>query len=76
MESGPADWSERFHTRLMLLLGHPQGDPPYSPPGAVRDHASARRLLASRKPGGKPLPKGEAEETGGGALAARTAAEA
>ena len=71
LESGPADWSERFHTRLMLLLGHPQGTPLFTA-GAVP--IASARLLASRKPGGKPLPKGEAEETV--AALRRTAAEA
>ena len=55
----------------MLLLGHPQGTPLFTA-GAVP--IASARLLASRKPGGKPLPKGEAEETV--AALRRTAAEA
>ncbi len=71
LESGPADWSERFHTRLMLLLGHPHGTPLITA-GAVP--IASARLLAARKPGAKPLPKGEAEATV--AALRRTAAEA
>ncbi len=55
----------------MLLLGHPQGTPLFTA-GAVP--IASARLLASRKPGGKPLPTGEAEETV--AALRRTAAEA
>ena len=62
----PPTWSERFHTRLMLLLGPLPGGPLFTA-GAVP--IASARLLASRKPGGKPLPKGEAEETVAGSTA-------
>ncbi len=71
LEGGPAGWSQRYHRRLMLLLGHPDGtDLITAGPLPI---ASAR-LLAARKPGVKPLPKGEAEETV--AALRRTAAQA
>ncbi len=60
LEGGPAGWSQRYHRRLMLLLGHPDGtDLITAGPLPI---ASAR-LLASRKPGVRPLPAGEAEES-------------
>ncbi len=59
LEGGPAGWSQRYHRRLMLLLGHPDGtDLITAGPLPI---ASAR-LLAARKPGVRPLPAGEAEE--------------
>ncbi len=71
LEDGPAGWDQRFHLRLMILLGHPHGTPLITA-GAVP--IASARLLAARKPGAKPLPKGEAEETV--AALRRTAAEA
>ncbi len=71
LEDGPAGWDQRFHLRLMILLGHPHGTPLFTA-GAVP--IASARLLAARKPGAKPLPKGEAEETV--AALRRTAAEA
>ncbi len=60
LEGGPAGWSQRYHRRLMLLLGHPDGtDLITAGPLPI---ASAR-LLAACKPGVKPLPKGEADES-------------
>ncbi len=60
LEGGPAGWSQRYHRRLMLLLGHPDGtDLITAGPLPI---ASAR-LLAARKPGVRPLPAGEAEES-------------
>ncbi len=60
LEHGPAGWSQRYHRRLMLLLGHPDGtDLITAGPLPI---ASAR-LLAARKPGVRPLPAGEAEES-------------
>ena len=60
LEQGPAGWDQRFHTRLMRLLGHP--------PGTNLFHAgdlatASARLLAARRPGIPPLPAGEAEAT-------------
>ncbi len=60
LEGGPAGWSQRYHRRLMLLLGHPDGTDLITA-GAVP--IASARLLASRKPGVKPLPAGEAEES-------------
>ncbi len=60
LEHGPAGWSQRFHRRLMLLLGHPDGTPLIT--AGPLPIASAR-LLASQAPGARPLPKGEAEES-------------
>ncbi len=60
MEDGPAGWSQRYHRRLMLLLGHPDGTDLIT--AGPLPTASAR-LLAARKPGVKPLPAGEAEES-------------
>ncbi len=57
--------------RLMILQGHPHGTPLITA-GAVP--IASARLLAARKPGAKPLPKGEAEATV--AALRRTAAEA
>ncbi len=71
LEDGPSGWDQRFHLRLMILQGHPHGTPLFTA-GAVP--IASARLLASRKPGAKPLPKGEAEETV--AALRRTAAEA
>ncbi len=71
LEHGPAGWDQRFHLRLMILLGHPHGTPLFTA-GAVP--IASARLLAARKPGVRPLPKGEAEETV--AALRRTAAEA
>ncbi len=71
LEDGPAGWDQRFHLRLMILLGHPHGTPLITA-GAVP--IASARLLAARKPGAKPLPKGEAEATV--AALRRTAAEA
>ena len=59
LESGPAAWcQERYHTRLMLLLGHPRVGGLYE--AGPLPQASAR-LLRSHAPGAKPLPAGEAE---------------
>ncbi len=71
LEGGPAGWDQRFHLRLMILLGHPHGTPLFTA-GPVP--IASARLLASRKPGARPLPKGEAEATV--AALRRTAAEA
>ncbi len=71
LEEGPAGWSQRFHMRLMILRGHPHGTDLITA-GAVP--IASARLLAARKPGARPLPKGEAEETV--AALRRTAAEA
>ncbi len=71
LEGGPAGWDQRFHLRLMILLGHPHGTPLFTA-GPVP--IASARLLAARKPGAKPLPKGEAEATV--AALRRTAAEA
>ncbi len=71
LEDGPAGWDQRFHLRLMILLGHPHGTPLFTA-GAVP--IASARLLAARKPGVPPLPAGEAEETV--AALRRTAAEA
>ena len=60
LEDGPAGWSQRYHRRLMLLLGHPDGTDLIT---AGRLPTASARLLASRKPGVRPLPKGEAEES-------------
>ncbi len=60
LEGGPAGWSQRFHLRLMLLLGHPDGTDLITA-GAVP--TASARLLAARKPGARPLPAGEAEES-------------
>ena len=72
LERGPAGWRERrWHTRLMLLLGHPKGtDLETAGPLAT---ASAR-LMMSGTAGAQPLPEGEAEETV--SALRRTAAEA
>ncbi len=59
LESGPAAWcQERYHARLMLLLGHPRVGGLYE--AGPLPQASAR-LLRSYAPGAKPLPAGEAE---------------
>ena len=61
LESGPAAWDqERYHGRLMLLLGHPRVGGLFE--AGPLPTASAR-LLRSHAPGAKPLPAGEAEET-------------
>ena len=61
LESGPAAWcQERYHARLMLLLGHPRVGGLYE--AGPLPQASAR-LLRSHAPGAKPLPAGEAEES-------------
>ncbi len=60
LEGGPAGWSQRYHRRLMLLLGAPDGTDLIT--AGPLPTASAR-LLASRKPGVRPLPAGEAEES-------------
>ncbi len=71
LEGGPSGWDQRFHLRLMILRGHPHGtDLLTAGPVPI---ASAR-LLAARKPGVRPLPAGEAEESV--AALRRTAAEA
>ncbi len=71
LEDGPSGWDQRFHLRLMILLGHPHGTPLFTA-GPVP--IASARLLAARKPGARPLPKGEAEATV--AALRRTAAEA
>ncbi len=71
LEGGPSGWDQRFHLRLMILQGHPHGTPLITA-GAVP--IASARLLAARKPGARPLPKGEAEATV--AALRRTAAEA
>ena len=48
LEDGPAGWSQRFHMRLMILLGHPHGTVLLT---AGRVPTASARLLASRKPG-------------------------
>ena len=60
LESGPAGWTERFHTRLMRLLGHGPGTSTFHA-GALPTASS--RLVASARPGMPALPPGEAEAT-------------
>ena len=60
LEVGPAAWTQRFHRRLMLLLGHADGTPLFT--AGPLPIASAR-LLASLAPGARPLPRGEADQS-------------
>src|SRR5579871_1479979 len=61
LERGPAAWRERrWHTRLMLLLGHPRGTAATS---AGPLEAASVRLMMSGTAGAAPLPAGEAEAT-------------
>ncbi len=71
LEDGPAGWDQRFHLRLMILLGHPHGTPLFTA-GAVP--IASARLLAARKPGGQAAAQGGGGGDGGGLR--RTAAEA
>ncbi len=60
LEAEAAGWCQRYHKRLMLLLGHPDGTDLLT---AGRLPTASARLLASRAPGAKPLPAGEADES-------------
>ncbi len=48
LEDGPSGWSQRFHLRLMLLLGHPDGT------DLITAGAAAHRLAAAA--GGRASP--------------------
>ncbi len=63
LEDGPSGWDQRFHLRLMILLGHPHGTPLITA-GPVP--IASARLLASRSPGARPLPKGRGRGDGRG----------
>ena len=60
LESGPSGWDQRYHTRLMLLLGHRRGTTVME---AGELATASARLLTAGKPGAAALPEGQAEET-------------
>jgi hypothetical protein len=59
-QRGADGWDQRYHTRLMRLLGHPPGTHIFH---AGELERASFRLVGSRKPGNDPLPAERAEAT-------------